>query len=200
MTQVIGLTGSLGSGKSSVISYFRQKNIPTIDADEISREVVEPGMKGWHDLKNAIGDMYFHENGELDRRKLRNAISHDQSLRHRVNGVLHPLVRREIRKQVAALLTFGRNVPVIVVEVPLLFEVSWEGDFDRIILVYAPPDECIKRFSVRDNVGTEAAGKFFNTQMDIDEKMGRADFVIDNSGPWSDTVKQLDEMLNTLKV
>jgi dephospho-CoA kinase len=190
---VIGVTGCIGSGKSRVSRYLaRQLVCPHVDADQIARELMAPGKPGWLAIKG-LSPCYIRADGQLDRGKLRHDIFADASLRARVDSLVHPLVRQDFLRSLAE-----RPGACIVAEVPLLFEAGWDDLFDVIVLVYAARDVCIQRVVRRDGVDGEQAARSYGSQLAIEQKIARADHVIDNSGSWWNSQLQLLHLVDIL--
>ena len=196
--QIIGLTGSIGSGKSRVAELFTAHGALVIAADQIARSILEPGEKGWKALQKIFGGRFFKDDQTIDRQKLRSAIFTDPELRGVVDSLLHPLIREEIvnicRKDNDA------NCRLTIVEVPLLYEAGWQEDFDLVVVVAADDETCRKRIMIRDGVSHPEAEQALAAQMRIDEKTVMANHVIDNSGAWDDTVRQVEELIKKLTV
>lgn len=197
----IALTGALGSGKSRVADLFRDQGARVIDADQISRSLLEAGAKGWCALRAEFGERFFNADLTVDRKKLRAAIFGDASLRKKVDAILHPLIREEINGICAQNLADkadGRVAParriITVVEVPLLFEVGWQDDFDLVVVVTAATETCLERVMRRDGVDFTAAQAAFATQMSLAEKTGMADYLIDNSGTLAEAARQVKDV------
>ncbi len=188
-----GITGGIGAGKSRVAAWLAaQAGFTVVDVDQLARELLQPGQAGWLALQGRERKCFFLPDGSLDRPRLRRAIFRDPLLRRRIDNLLHPLIRREMLATVARLDREGRQR--ILVEVPLLYEAGWEADFSRVIVVRAPADLCLARLLNRDGVSSEEAAAALAAQMAPEEKARRADLLIDNSGPWSETVAQLEKI------
>jgi dephospho-CoA kinase len=201
----IALTGAMGSGKSLVAEIFREQGARIVDADEISRSLLEPDALGWRAIRAEFGDRFFNAGLTVDRKKLRAAIFNDEPLRNKVNSILHPLIRHAINDICLNEAGFksnqtdviGRSL-ITVVEVPLLFEVGWQEDFDLIIVVSADDETCLTRVMSRDGVDRQAALAAFATQMGLAEKARMADHVIDNSGDIAATARQVKKLYVSL--
>ena len=189
-TVKIGLTGALGSGKSSVAFFLRDRLAAEyIDADLICRHLLMPNEKGWSALRQTLGQEFFLADETVDRTRLRQVLFSDGALRSRINRLLHPLAREEVVARINKIERIGGGP--IVVEVPLLFEASWEDIFDRIVVVYADCKTCLRRIVRRDAVTFAEANAGLAAQASLLDKAVQADHVIDNSGCWSDTCLQL---------
>lgn len=176
---ILGLTGSIGSGKSFVGLCMEQLGARLIRADEIAREVIAPGTPGLLEIVRTFGAEVLDENGQVDRPKLARIVFSDPAKRRQLEEIIHPRVReREIR-----LLREHRGHPLIVLEIPLLFESRSEDLCDKILVVTI--DEATRRERLmRDRAMTaQEIDARLASQMPQEEKVRRADYVIDNSGP-----------------
>ena len=183
---IAALTGGIASGKSTVAHMFAEMGAHIIDTDLIARQVVEPGSPGLAKVVQTFGPVCLTSQGELDRRFLRELIFNDPKARQTLNGILHPLIRREVKRRLEQL---ACEFPgqVALVDVPLLFETGWYKKYDKIILVYVPAHIQLARLMSRDNITKEQAQKALAAQMPIDEKRHKATFLVDNSGPLDKT-------------
>ncbi len=194
----IGLTGGMGSGKSSVASFLRAKKVGVyIDADQVCLELTQPGALGWQALKQSIAPFFFDRDNTIRRPLLRKAIFQDHELRALVDRLLHPLARAAIMQMIG-----GDEKPVasrlVFIEAPLLFEACWEKDFDKIIVVFADYDRCLERLRKRDGITVQEARMALAAQWPLADKVMRADHVVDNSGSWADTCLQLHHLTGLL--
>lgn len=187
--RAIAVTGGLGTGKSRVARWLAQKcHYPLYDADSEVKSLLFPGEAGWQRLRACLSVDYFAPDGVLLKGKLRQAIFSDTALRQEVERALHPLVLARLQEKMA--LCHGSCL----VEVPLLYEVGWQGYFDTVLVVFAQDEICSRRVSQRDHVSVEEAIAAIGVQMPILEKVALADYTVDNSGAWSDTLLQLEKI------
>ena len=195
----VGLTGGIGSGKSTVSKAFALLGAKVLDADEVAREVVLPGRPAWTKLRETFGSEFFHSDGKLRRSKLRRLVFADPQQRSRLNAIVHPEVLRAIERR-SEEMTFLAEDTVVLVDVPLLLEVGVAHRFDKVIVVYVSESVQIERLTQRDGLSIEEAGQALSAQMDLGEKVKQADFVIDNSGTLEETQCQVkkvwEELLN----
>lgn len=191
--QFVGVTGFIGSGKSMVSHLLALRLACShFDADKIARDLMAPGKHGWLAIK-AYNPKYIMSDGLLDRVQLRHDIFSDPVVKNAVDSLVHPLIRERVVEVLGAV--SGNRA---VVEVPLLFESGWTDLFDRVILVYAEKNVCLKRVMLRDGVGIRQAEKSYQSQMGAEKKINRADHVIDNSGSLWDTQLQLLHLVDIL--
>lgn len=183
----IGLTGGIASGKTSVAKWFRDKGITVVDSDRIVHEqYTKPNLIAR--IKQTFGQEYF-ENGVPNRTLLADTVFKFPEAKMKLEEILHPLVREEINRQCLKL--ERQQEKVIILDIPLLFEVGWESSVDEIWVVYVPPATQIERLMLRNGLTEKEAGLRISSQMSLDEKIKKAKIVIDNSGDWGDTEKKL---------
>ncbi|WP_010099118.1 dephospho-CoA kinase [Ornithinibacillus scapharcae] len=194
MTLVIGLTGSIASGKSTVSSMFIDMNIPVIDADKISREVVEPGEDAYLSIVKEFGKDILFSDGNIDRKKLGGIIFSDEEKRKVLNGIVHPAVRKRMMEQKDQHVHNGERI--IVMDIPLLFESKLTHMVDKILVVYVEETVQLKRLMNRDHSTKDEALQRIHSQIPIKEKVTLADAVIDNNGTREKTFEQLKEILH----
>lgn len=193
--KIIGLTGSISSGKSQVSNYLREKGEKVIDADLIARDVVDlESVK--EKIKKAFGDNIYI-NDKLDRKALAEIVFRDEEKRQVLNEIEHPEIYRIILEEVKK--SKGR----VFVDIPLLFESEelnkkYNLNFDEIWLVYVDKKEQVKRLMKRDDISEDFALEKINSQMSLEEKKKLADLVIDNSRDLEDTFRQVEENLKRL--
>ena len=191
--KVTGLTGIIGSGKSSVAAFWLAKfGLSFINADLVGRELLAPGRSGWEKIRH-LCKHFILKNQQIDRIALRHALFHDETLRRQLDQALHPLIKDEIRRQITILADTLPDTDVLV-EVPLLHEAGWENNFSEIILVYVDSRQGLERIMVRDGISRQEAEKAMRTQWPVTDKIMRSDHVIDNSMSWPATVLQLSSL------
>ena len=193
---MIGITGTIGSGKSFVASLLGEMlQAPVHSSDEICRRLLERGEAGYQQVIFKWGNDYLDDSGEIDRVQLRQAVFDEPMVRNALEAILHPLVRRELID------ARDGSAPGVVqiAEVPLLFESGWQHDFDYIICVIADADIGLRRVVERDSVKPEEVEKIFAVQMESNLKQERSDRVIDNSGTKAETVAQVEKLVVELR-
>lgn len=176
-----GLSGGIASGKTTVARMFHELGAEIVDADEISRELVEPGGQGLARIRHSFGRQMLTAQGRLDRERLAALVFSDPAARSELNALVHPLVAAGIHNLLAQLRRSGFD-GVVIVDVPLLFECGWQDMFDRSIVVYCPPGVQRRRLLLRGGLSASQADARIAAQMPLREKKKRADFVIDNQG------------------
>ena len=193
MTVVIGLTGGIASGKSTVSQMFRERSIPVIDADIIAREVVEQGKEAYKEIVEVFGKDVLQVNGELDRPKLGSIVFHNEEKRLQLNKIVHPAVRKEMNAQKDMYIKEG--VQAIVLDIPLLFESKLTALVDRILVVAVSPRTQLERLMKRNGFTEEDAKARIDSQMSLAEKVKLANKVIHNDGTIAETKAQLQLIL-----
>lgn len=198
MSLIIGLTGSIASGKSTVSDMLAAFNIPLIDADEIARQVVEPCQPAYHEIVKVFGDDILHVDQTLHRKKLGTIVFADEEKRRKLNEIVHPAIRKEMQQQKSAYINSGEQC--IVLDIPLLFENKLETIVDRTIVVYVDKHIQIERLMARDRFSRSEAIQRISSQIPLCEKIKRADAIINNNGTMAETRKQLIELLRQWQV
>ena len=189
--RIIGLTGGISTGKSTVAAMLAGRGAAVVDADRIAREVVRPGTAGLEAVAGAFGPDVLDAAGELDRARLAAIVFADPESRHRLEALTHPLILARIADQVADLALSGP--PLIAVDVPLLFEGGHQSDFPGgVLLVYADAATQLRRLRERDGLDDEAARQRLDAQLPIEQKRDLATWVIDNVGSRSITEAAVD--------
>ncbi len=189
MGKTIGLTGSVATGKSTVSNLIQQAGIPLVDADVAARKVVEKGTDGLAEIVAYFGKDILLEDGTLNRAKLGEIIFQDKEKREKLNEITHPRVKDYMLKERERFFEAGEKV--VFFDIPLLFESHLESLVDQIIVVWTTPETELKRLMERNNLTKEEALARINSQMGIDEKAKKADFVIDNNESLEKTQKQV---------
>ncbi len=195
---VVGLTGGIASGKSTVSTMFREAGIPVISADELAREAVEPGSSGLAEIRRAFGEDLLDAEGKLDREAMARQVFSDRSKRKILESIIHPRVAEGQNRRLRDLERQGR--PIAVVDVPLLYESGWERFCDLVIVVYAPRPVQEERLVSRDGMSLEDARARLDAQMPIEEKKKRADRLVDNGSSLEDTRRQVEGLIAELKL
>lgn len=193
MSTIIGLTGGIATGKSTVTNYLRAQGIPVIDADDLSRRVVQSGEPGLALIKEHFGPHVILDTGELDRQALGKIIFGDKVQRQQLNELLHPLIAAEMDREIARLKQQGEIL--IVLDIPLLFETDFGEKVDEVLVVYTPESVQLERLMARDELSRIDAESRIQAQLSIEEKRYQADYVIDNSGSRAQTIQQVTEWL-----
>ena len=186
----IGLTGGIASGKSTVLTYFKDKGIPYIDADIVAREVVEPGTEGLEAIVDAFGSNVLHDDGTLNREALGAIVFHNEEKR----GQLNDCLKEHIRNRIMELTAYyeSNRTDILIYDIPLLIEGEWYTMMDEVWLVYVNESTQIERLMSRNGFSKEDALARINSQMRLDDKRSFADLIIDNNGTPQALTAQLD--------
>ena len=200
---VIGLTGGIGTGKSTVSQILRNKGFSVIDLDVISHKVIEFPSVVEKIVKN-FGKEVLENNNDgnrtVSREKLGKIIFSDREKRVTLNSIMHPEILRIMHKKILECESKNeKENKIIFVEIQLLFEVQWEKEFDYILLVAAKRDIQFRRVLERDKRSEKEAWDIINSQMSLDEKRGKSDFVIENDGNIDDLNRKVDKFLKILE-
>ena len=194
---VFGLTGGIGSGKSTAAALFRERGVPVVDADELAREAVAPGSPGLAQVLEAFGPQIRAADGSLDRKQLGALVFADGEARKRLNAITHPIVRRLSQERFAALDREGATLAGY--DVPLLFEVGLDAVLRPIVVVVAREATQLERIQARDGIGEAAARARLASQLPLTDKQKRADYVLYNNGTPAALAAQVDAVLEKLR-
>ncbi len=181
----LGITGGVGSGKSMVCEYLKNKGLYVVSTDELARKAVMPGTTAYDQIVSCFGEDVLSDDGTLNRKKLRGIITADKKKKEMLEQFVHPEVFVQMEKEFNA--SEKRRDPVIAVEVPLLFETGLENFFDFVLTVSVNADVRAKRLMSRDQITKEEAEAFMGLQMPEADKIKKSDFVIDNNGSMEET-------------
>jgi dephospho-CoA kinase len=195
---IVGLTGGVASGKTTVSQVLKEEGAYIIDADQMARELVRPHTPAWKELVRAFGKGILRKDGSIHRKKLAAIVFGDSRQRRLLNRILHPRIRKEMERRTKEI---GRKDPeaVVVVDAPLLVELGEHRKMDRVIVVTSTQTQQLERLKKRDGISREAAGKIFSSQMPIEEKAKVAHFVIRNEGSLQETRRKTREVFQALK-
>jgi dephospho-CoA kinase len=179
----------LGTGKSTVSKILAATlESELVDTDQLCRAQMLPGSEGFEEFNRIFGKKFRRSDATIDRPALRQAVFVNEEIRAQLENILHPLVQREVNSVCSSCRRRGK---ILVVEVPLLYEVGWQDEFDTSVVVYVPEKICIERVRARNGLAVEEIKQIMKNQMSIDKKCDHADFVIDNSGTFVSTVQQI---------
>lgn len=196
--QVIGLTGGIATGKSTVSEILENAGAVIIDADRIARQVVKKNLPAYHKIVDTFGQSVLLPDGEINRTKLGHLIFNDPRKKRLLNSMVHPQVRKETNRRLKSIEKSHLDA-LVILDIPLLFEAGMRKDLSEVIVVYAPEHIQIKRLMRRDRISQEDALARIRSQMPIEEKKSLATMVIDNSGTIEQTRRQTLEIFQRLK-
>lgn len=196
MSRILGLTGGIACGKSTISAYLKEFGLPVIDADECSRVVVEKGSIGLEKLTKIFGNKILENDGTLNRKALGQIVFSDSEQLSLLNSVMEPLIREEISRR----LNQENNADLVVLDAPLLIEQHYDKICDFIMTIDVPKKIQLERLIERDNLSEDEAKSRIESQLSSRERNGFADVVIDSSGTVEQTRKQVIKWLKTINV
>jgi len=185
----IGLTGGIGSGKTTVSQLFSEHKVPIIDADIIAHQLVEPGQPALHLLKKAFGESILTQDNALNRQQLREIIYSDPIKKKRLESILHPLIFREMQSEFDQ-----QKAAYSILCIPLLIETKMTSFVDRIIVVDCPVETQIERVKQRDTLSTESILSIISSQVPRQSRLSHADDIIDNSNSATNLTEQVNKL------
>lgn len=188
---IIGLTGGIASGKSTVAKMLVDRGALLVDADQVAREVVLPGEPALEAIASAFGQAVLERDGSLNRKALGEIVFRDKEKLTQLEAILHPAIRRTMQQRIH---TYAEQFPgrLVVADIPLLYETKQQDLYEGIMVVYVPERVQKSRLMERNSVSEEEAQRRISLQLDIEQKKELADWVIDNSGTLEETKRQLD--------
>lgn len=188
---VIGLTGGIGSGKSTIAKMFGNLGVHWVDADIVAREVVEPGTPALAEIAGRFGEQILHSDGTLDRAALRTIVFQDEGEREWLEGLLHPTIRDELARQLQPV---NYDLPYVLLVSPLLLETDQHTLVHKAIVVDVPEETQIERTITRDSNDREQVERIIAAQMPRKHRLERADFVIHNDRPLEQVQAEVDTL------
>jgi len=192
----VALTGGIATGKTYVRTRLASHGLPTLDADALARDAVAPGTTGLAAVAARFGPAVLLADGGLDRRALGAIVFGDAQARADLEAIIHPRVREATGTWLDRLADGGESVGIV--DIPLLYETGRDRDFDRVIVTSCPRSQQIARVVERDGLTTAQAEARIDSQLPTDDKVRRADFVIDTGGTFGDTNRQVDRVVEKL--
>ncbi|CAM4067065.1 dephospho-CoA kinase [Paenibacillus alkaliterrae] len=189
---IIGLTGGIASGKSTIANMLVERGALLVDADQVAREVVLPGEPALEAIASTYGQAVLEPDGTLNRKALGEIVFRDKTKLTQLEAITHPAIRERMQQRIHK---YAEQYPerLVVADVPLLYETEQQELYEGVMVVYVPAEVQIARLMARNTVSEEEAERRVSLQMDIEQKRKRADWVIDNSGSLAETKRQLDD-------
>ena len=187
---IVGLTGGIASGKSTVSRMLKSLGAVVVDADKLARAAVLPGKPAWQEIVDWLGEAILSPDGSLNRARLGEMVFADAAKRQKLNQIVHPRVNAALLKRTAQIRRTNPEA-ILVYDVPLLIETGWHRSVDLLLLVYVTPAIQLQRLCRRDNLSREEALKRIEAQMPLDEKKQYADYVINNNSTRRNTGRQV---------
>ncbi|GBD61460.1 dephospho-CoA kinase [Tetragenococcus halophilus subsp. halophilus] len=188
MSFILGITGSIATGKSTVVNIFKQYGFPVVDADIIAREVVEPNTAGLKKIVETFGSSVLCSDGSLNRKQLGQIIFSDTKKRQALNALLAPFLQEAIIEQIKRA---SAAASLVIADIPLLYEAGYDKYMDQVAVVYIPEDLQVQRLMKRDRITKKEAQKKVASQLSIEEKKKRADIIFDNQESLSSIRQQI---------
>ena len=185
----VGLTGGIGSGKTTVKNFFDELGAPTIDADEISHRITKPGQAAFDEVVALFGKESLDETGNLDRKRLRALIFDEPDLKQKLEAIIHPRVRAQIRE-----FTDRVDYPYCIICIPLLLETGAQSTVDRVLVVDAPEELQVARVSLRDNAEERQTRSIIRSQAGREQRLDAAHDIIVNDGNINDLKAQVENL------
>ncbi|MBI3014554.1 MAG: dephospho-CoA kinase [Candidatus Tectomicrobia bacterium] len=195
---VLGLTGGIASGKSTVSGFFAAEGAHILDADRVARAVVEPGNPAWREIQHRFGNEYFHADGTLDRKKMADRVFHDEEARGILNRIVHPHVMAEEGRLIEE---WREKDPagIVVLDAALLIEAGSHRRVDRVLVAYVEEEIQIRRLMERDSLSRQEALARLAAQMPLKEKLAYADHIVDTGGTRESIRRQVREIVEGLR-
>ena len=190
----IGLTGGIGSGKSTACEIFSELKVPVIDADVIAVKAVKPGMPALQSIIDEFGVKIITKDGYLNRKKLRDRIFKNESDRRKLESVLHPVIYKEIERQTKSI-----NSAYCIISIPLLLETGTSDIIDRILVIDIPKELQLSRASARDNASLKNIETIIHSQISRDDRLAAADDIINNEGDIENLRRQIYDLYEFYK-
>ena len=197
MTKILGITGGIASGKSTADVFFREKQIPVIDCDQIAHDILNKGEKGYELVLKRFGMNILKSDQSINRSALGQIVFDDEKQLETLNRITHPLIFQEIQAKIA--LNNPSKNSLVVVDAPVLFEANGQKYCDFTLLIAIPESLQMKRLMLRDRLSKGAALKRIRSQMPLSQKEKLADFVINNTGTKQDLKSKLEQLLLEIK-
>jgi len=188
---ILGVTGNIASGKSLVCRELARRGAVVVDADQLAREVVEPGSPVLEQLVTSFGKDILNAEGSLDRQYLGDLVFSDPAARRCLNAIIHPAIAALSTQRLEEL---RESAPLIVYEAPLLYEMGGEARVDKVLMVTIAPDVQLGRLMARDELDEQSARQRIAAQMPQEQKIARADFLVDNSAGREETIAQVERL------
>ncbi|MBI3945878.1 MAG: dephospho-CoA kinase [Armatimonadetes bacterium] len=200
MTRVVGITGGIGTGKSTVAAMFAALGAAGMDADALARAAVAPGCPAYEEIVARFGRRFVRADGTLDRGALADLVFRDADARRDLEGIVHPHVTQALREEIAALRRSPNAPPLVVVEIPLLYEAGLEWLVEKTVVVSSEQGTQLERLKTRTGMTPEQAMLRVAAQMPLQEKERRADYVIRTDGSLEDVRQQVRRVWDDLVV
>jgi len=194
---IVGLTGGVGTGKSTVTNFFRELGAYIIDWDELAREVIRPQLRAWKEIVEYFGKDFLNEDMTVNRQKLAEIVFSDKKKVTKLNQIVHPEVFKEDERITNEIKSLNPDA-LIIKDIPLLFELTRPIFVDKVVVVSVSEQTQLRRLEEK-GMSREDAQSRIKSQLPLEEKIESADFVINNDGPLEETKKQVEEIYSLLR-
>jgi len=195
---IVGLTGGIASGKSTMADMFKKEGAYIIDIDIISRDVVKPGKPAWRDVVHIFGKEVLNDDQTLNRKKVGDIVFSDAEKRKKLEKIIHPRINAETLTEINEIAKKD-NQAIVIIDIPLLIETGKQDTVDKVVLVFTSPQGQIERLVKRDSLSLEDAHKRLAAQMPIENKKKYAHYIINNEEPFEEIQKKVKEVFQDLK-
>jgi len=195
---IVGLTGGIASGKSTMADMFKKEGAYIIDIDMISRDVVKPGKPAWQDVIHIFGKEVLNEDQTLNRKKVGDIVFSDAEKRKKLEEIIHPKITAESLMKINKIAKKD-NQAIVIIDIPLLIETGKQDTVDKVVLVFTSPQGQIERLVKRDGLSLEDAHRRLAAQMPIENKKKYAQYIINNEEPLDKIQKKVKEIFRELK-
>lgn len=192
--KIVGITGSIASGKSEVSNYMSLKSYNIIDADFISRDITKKGNLGYKAIIDEFSKDILDENKHIDRKKLSKIVFDDKIMLEKLNSLLHPIILKKIDEQIEKY----KNDKIVFLDAPLLFETGLFKKCDKIILIHCNEKTQIQRLMQRDGIDSKKAKQIIQSQLSVSKKKKKSDYIIENNESIQDLYFKIDNILNII--
>lgn len=196
MAFVLGITGGIATGKSSVVQYFKGLGFPVVDADIIARHLLDQNMPAYNEIVKVFGSEILQENGEINRQLLGALVFNHPDKLQQLDELMAPFLREEI---MSAIKKESHNQKLVIVDVPLMYEKGYDEWMDQVAVVYCTPEQQLNRLMKRNQLTEKEAKQRINSQLPIEMKKLLAEIVFDNSANLKQTLEQVDTWLSNRK-
>jgi dephospho-CoA kinase len=195
----VGLTGGIACGKSHALETLRELGALTVDADQLSRKVMEPGAPAYHALIQQFGKVIVGPDRQIDRKRLGSLIFSDEAAREKLNRIVHPHVIRAEQAAIEQLVAAAKDqTAIVIVDAALMIEAGTYRGYDVLVVVYCPPETQLNRLKARDQITEQEALQRIESQMPLLEKVRYGDYIIDSSGTYEQTRQQIENLYRDL--
>ena len=197
---IIGLTGGIAAGKTTVAGMFKKRGARVIDADKIGHKIIKPRTETWQEIVASFGKGILNKDLSINRRKLGKIVFTNPRFLRRLNKIMHPAMTKMIKKEIAKLVASPSPPAILILDAAVLFEANWSSLVDKIIIVKTSRQNQLKRLQRYKNLSQEEAKEKITSQVALQRKMKRADYLVENNGPLRQIEKKVKEIWSLWKI